>query len=55
MRISTLLIILIVTIFSGCGNVLMPYKEKSSCTQGKYNGYCGSVSDVYNITKKKYN
>ena len=42
-------------IFTGCSNVLLPYKEAPSCSQGKQNGYCGSVSDVYKVTKKKYN
>jgi len=54
MKNSIFLMMIIIVIFNGCSNVLLPYKEKSSCSQGKYNGYCGSVSDVYKVTKKKY-
>jgi len=47
---------LIITIisFSGCSNILLPYQEKPSCSSGKHNGYCGSVSDVFRETKDKY-
>lgn len=52
---KSLLVIGIVAIFfNGCTNILLPYKDSPSCSQGKYNGYCGSVSDVYKVTKNKY-
>ncbi len=55
MKKNIFLLVVISIIFSGCANILLPYKEAPSCSQGKNNGYCGSVSDVYKVTKKKYN
>ena len=41
-------------ILSGCSSkVFMPYEEEPLCNTGKGSGYCGSVSDVYEITIKE--
>ena len=39
---------------NGCtSKVLLPYEECPECNVGKGEGYCGSVSDVYEFTKKE--
>ena len=52
--IKYILFIVMVIVLNGCSNILLPYQEKPTCSTGKYNGYCGSVSDVYQETKNKY-
>lgn len=43
--------VFILYLFTGCsGKVFMPYEEDPLCNSGKGSGYCGSVSDVYEIT-----
>jgi len=52
--IKFILLIGLVFLLSGCSQVFMPYQENPTCSKGKYNGYCGSVSDVYEIIEEKY-
>ena len=41
-------------LLNGCSaKILVPYEECAECQTGKGMGYCGSVSDVYEITKKE--
>jgi len=43
---------LTIMLFGGCSaKVLLPYEECPECVKGKGEGYCGSVSDVYKVTK----
>lgn len=40
--------------FSGCSTkILLPYEECPECVKGTGEGYCGSLTDVYNVTKDK--
>lgn len=50
-----LVISMVITIFlSGCGSkILIPYDENALCNAGKGGGYCGSVSEVYKVTRYK--
>lgn len=50
--INIFLAILLMNILAGCSSkILLPYEECPECQTGKGLGYCGSVSDVYEITK----
>lgn len=56
MKAKALFIILISNIFffTGCSNkIFMPYEEEPLCNSGKGTGYCGSVSNVYEIKIKE--
>ena len=48
MKAKALFIILISNIF-----FFTPYEEEPLCKSGKGTGYCGSVSDVYEIKIKE--
>ena len=52
---SLIFLLLNITMFiNGCtSKVLLPYEECPECNVGKGEGYCGSVSDVYEFTKKE--
>lgn len=42
-----LLMILQITFFCGCSNILMPYNEDFSCTKGVGAGTCSSMTENY--------
>jgi len=46
----TILSVLALLLFSGCGKILLPYEEAPLCNIGIGQGYCGSVSNVYDKT-----
>jgi len=50
LKILTIGIIATIFLFTGCGSkIFMPYEEEPLCNAGKETGYCGSVSDVYEL------
>lgn len=53
-KILIILLTLNILFFTGCNNkIFMPYEEEPLCNTGKETGYCGSVSDVYDIKIKE--
>jgi hypothetical protein len=52
----SLITFLSILIFTGCNTkIFMPYEEEPLCQAGKETGYCGSVSDVYEVKIKEDN
>ena len=43
----------LLAVLAGCAGVLMPYSSEPSCKKCIADGYCGSVSEVYNAVSKK--
>lgn len=48
-----LLICLATFLFNGCASILMPYAEEPLCKKGISGGYCGNLSEIYEVTKDK--
>lgn len=38
----------------GCASLVMPYAEEPLCKKGIAGGYCGSLSDVYEISEMEH-
>lgn len=41
--------LLLALLLSGCASMIMPYAEEPLCRKGVEGGYCGSLTDVYDI------
>lgn len=37
----------------GCASIVMPYAENPLCSKGQAGGYCGTITDVNEITDKE--
>lgn len=37
----------------GCASVVMPYAENPLCSKGAAGGYCGTVTDVNEVTDRE--
>ena len=58
MRKTPFLLILLVSatfMLSGCGSILMPYKDEFRCNKGVGSGYCSSMSDNYDAIQANNN
>jgi len=49
-----LLILLLITM-SGCASIIMPYTENPLCSKGQAGGYCGTITDVNEVTDREMN
>ena len=48
------LILVFILFFTGCSTkIFMSYEEQALCNLGQGAGYCGSVSEVYEVTIKE--
>lgn len=48
-----MLIFLLLAGVFGCASMVMPYAENPLCSKGQVGGYCGTVTDVNEITDKE--
>ena len=37
----------------GCTKLIMPYAEEPMCRKGIVGGYCGSITEVYDVTTEE--
>ncbi len=47
------LLILLLTGMSGCASIVMPYAENPLCSKGQAGGYCGTITDVNEVTDRE--
>jgi len=47
------LLILLLAGMSGCASIVMPYAENPLCSKGQAGGYCGTITDVNEVTDRE--
>lgn len=53
MRYTALLFATILFALTGCASMIMPYSDTPLCQKGAAAGYCGSITEVYEITNSE--
>lgn len=48
-----LLLFLLLAGAGGCASIVMPYAEAPLCSKGVAGGYCGTVTDVNEVTDRE--
>jgi len=51
--IMSIILLTMILSLNGCAQALMPYAENPLCSKGVAGGYCGTITDVNEVTDRE--